>query len=632
MYSYSRFKITLSVALVLSLLLSLGTSLTKINAAQKSGEPATDTQIQTSSNALPAFEQEIVVKLRAQTLAEINSSALAAQGTLSSLSVVPGLSFERLFSQEVLPSPAKSLTASADASVFERYYSSKLPSGVDVEQILKKLKSSPLVETAYVTQKPEKPTTLTPNTTPVQPANDPRYSLQKYSEQLTGINAPYAWQFEGGDGKGVSWADVEWSWALNHEDLAAHNIQQLPGGTNVGDGAHGTAVLGVVSAVDNSIGNIGLANKAKPYVSSLVRATGNWSTAEAILTATQTLQAGDVILLEVQVGSNNRWLPIESQQAEFDAIQYATSLGIVVVSAAGNGSVDLDQYVTGDNKHTFNPNSPDFKDSGSILVGAGSSTYPHYRLSFSNYGNRIDVHGIGENVATLISSDVSSTTGYTDYFNGTSSASPVVVGAVLQLQGIAKAKFGATYSPAEIRRILRWLPNQTLSIDPANDRIGALPDLKKIIDSLPAPGSVPSDTTAPSAPAGLAASVVNGATQLTWSTSTDNVGIIGYDVFLNNDLLPFKRTTGTSVSLSDLPNGAFNITVKARDGFNQLSAASNSVYVNNSLPIWNASTAYLGGQIVGYQGIKYQAKWWTQNQRPDLNSSPSGVWINLGPY
>ncbi|WP_430109429.1 S8 family serine peptidase [Paenibacillus sp. B1-33] len=90
-----------------------------------------------------------------------------------------------------------------------------------------------------------------------------------------------------------------------------------------------------------------------------------------------------------------------------------------------------------------------------ILVGAGSSTASHHRLGFSSHGNRIDAYGIGENVATLSATSTASTTGFTDYFNGTSSASPVVVGSILQLQGIAKAQFGVPYSPDEIRRILR---------------------------------------------------------------------------------------------------------------------------------------------------------------------------------
>ncbi|MCY9530095.1 hypothetical protein M5X04_12260 [Paenibacillus alvei] len=44
------------------------------------------------------------------------------------------------------------------------------------------------------------------------------------------------------------------------------------------------------------------------------------------------LSPGDVILLEIQIGYNGGpWLPIETLPAEFDAIQYATSLGIVFV-------------------------------------------------------------------------------------------------------------------------------------------------------------------------------------------------------------------------------------------------------------------------------------------------------------
>nr|WP_268625151.1 hypothetical protein [Paenibacillus alvei] len=44
------------------------------------------------------------------------------------------------------------------------------------------------------------------------------------------------------------------------------------------------------------------------------------------------LSPGDVILLEIQIGYNGGpWLPIETQSAEFDAIQYVTSQGIVFV-------------------------------------------------------------------------------------------------------------------------------------------------------------------------------------------------------------------------------------------------------------------------------------------------------------
>lgn len=48
---------------------------------------------------------------------------------------------------------------------------------------------------------------------------------------------------------------------------------------------------------------------------------------------------------------------------------------------------------------------------------------------------------------------------------------------------------------------------------------------------------------------------------------------------------------------------------------------------------WNSSTAYTGGAQVSYNGQNYQAAYWTQGDRPDLNSGPAGSgkpWIPMG--
>jgi chitinase len=48
---------------------------------------------------------------------------------------------------------------------------------------------------------------------------------------------------------------------------------------------------------------------------------------------------------------------------------------------------------------------------------------------------------------------------------------------------------------------------------------------------------------------------------------------------------------------------------------------------------WNSSTAYNGGAQVSYNGQNYQAAYWTQGDRPDLNSGPAGSgkpWIQKG--
>ncbi|GAB3058072.1 carbohydrate-binding protein [Micromonospora schwarzwaldensis] len=47
-------------------------------------------------------------------------------------------------------------------------------------------------------------------------------------------------------------------------------------------------------------------------------------------------------------------------------------------------------------------------------------------------------------------------------------------------------------------------------------------------------------------------------------------------------------------------------------------------------PTWSASQAYVGGGQASYQGVNYQAKWWTQNENPATHSGQWDVWANQG--
>ncbi|WP_039913371.1 hypothetical protein [Cellvibrio mixtus] len=49
-----------------------------------------------------------------------------------------------------------------------------------------------------------------------------------------------------------------------------------------------------------------------------------------------------------------------------------------------------------------------------------------------------------------------------------------------------------------------------------------------------------------------------------------------------------------------------------------------------TLPQWSSASPYGGNTVVQYSGKKYRAKWWTLNERPDLNSGVYHVWENLG--
>ncbi|PET93947.1 putative mucin/carbohydrate-binding domain-containing protein [Bacillus cereus] len=405
------------------------------------------------------------------------------------------LTLNRLFSSvnpieiEKLSVQSKSV-ANESANNLLNYYIVQAPNNIEIELLLKKFETSPLVEEAYIQEKQilTPPEIQLPNLS-VNPYDDPRFKNQGYLEAAPkGINAPHAWSIKGGDGKDTTFVDMEYGWLLNHEDLVNKNIKLMSGQNISQHRAHGTSVLGIVSSEDNQIGNIGIAPKANVKVISQIRDNGIYNTADAILSAVHNLQAGDILLLEAQAsydGYGDKYLPVEVHPDIFDAIRVGADKGIIIIEAGANGSNDLDNFKDRNGKKILNRNSPDFKDSGAIMVGAGSSTVPHKRLWFSNYGSRLDVYGWGENVDTTSANLSQNTTNlYTSTFSGTSSASPIIAGAATSIQGIAKEHRGYPYTPAELRNILSNPNTGTQSQDPWNDRIGVLPDLKSILDNL----------------------------------------------------------------------------------------------------------------------------------------------------
>ena len=194
---------------------------------------------------------------------------------------------------------------------------------------------------------------------------------------------------------------------------------------------------------------------------------------------------GDILLLEAQTTQAGAagYVPVEIEQAVFDAIRYATSQGSVVVEAGATGSVDLDEFKDVNGKNILNRDSTDFRDSGAIMVGAASSSVPHQRLSFSNLGSRIDCYAWGENIDTCGDGWTGmATDDYTTSFGGTSGASPIVAGAALIMQTYLLARSKRRYSPIELRSLLGNSNGNTPSATPMTDRIGVMPNLRAIIE------------------------------------------------------------------------------------------------------------------------------------------------------
>jgi Zn-dependent metalloprotease/chitodextrinase len=90
------------------------------------------------------------------------------------------------------------------------------------------------------------------------------------------------------------------------------------------------------------------------------------------------------------------------------------------------------------------------------------------------------------------------------------------------------------------------------------------------------------DTTPPSAPASLAASGTTGTTtNLTWTASTDNVAVTGYDIYQGSAIKGSSTTTSYTVT-GLTASTAYTFSVKAKDAAGNISASSNTVNVTTT--------------------------------------------------
>jgi len=260
--------------------------------------------------------------------------------------------------------------------------------------------------------------------------------------QGVGVQAIWA---RGADGSNSRFVDLEQGWLLRHNDLPT-GIPLLAGLNRRRSFAHGCAVLGEIVALDNTTGTVGMAPAAQARVISyferenVAQARLRSTVASRIVVAARSLRFGDVLQLEVQfaapVAGTDRLVPVETDPACFEAIRLVTHLGIIVVEAAGNGGADLDQFQR-NGQFVLRRNTPDFRDSGAIMVGGCTSTVPHQRISFSDFGSRVDCCAWAENVLTTGDpARPEARDGVNPAFNGTSSATPIISSLCLLIQDL----------------------------------------------------------------------------------------------------------------------------------------------------------------------------------------------------
>lgn len=323
---------------------------------------------------------------------------------------------------------------------------------LNIAQALQSISFIESVDIESLDQPPPPPADISPTTPNLE-------SLQGYLGNNPGFGVNHLKQL-GADGSGIRYSDCEYGFNANHEDLVDANLVNSSRADfndsvfELGYDEHGTAAIGITMAQNNGYGVTGIAPKCEGHFYSEWTTLG-YNRAHSVSDAVLNSRAGDVILLEMQISGGNglsAFGPAELNSTIWNLCKSATDAGIIVVAAAGNGNQNLDD--------PFYQSYLDRGDSGAIIVGAGSTNNTHSKLSFSTHGARVDIQAWGLSVMTtgygfFAKYGDDENQSYTSGFNGTSSASACVAGAVVLMQSYAKNTLDTLFTPQEMRTLLK---------------------------------------------------------------------------------------------------------------------------------------------------------------------------------
>lgn len=309
--------------------------------------------------------------------------------------------------------------------------------------------------------------------------NDVYYDLQYYLDQNSDadIDANQAWQTTTGS-RSVVIAVIDTGVDLDHPDLV-DNIWVNPGeiaGNGIDDDAngyiddvngwdfvendndpnptptsfsystvmvvHGTHVSGILGAVgNNGIGVTGVNWNVTIMPIRVFTEFGD-STAADLVTAVEYANANGADIINMSYGGGS------ASVFEEEAIHDAFENGVLSIAAAGNETIDLNDFVQ----------YPACYDD---VFGVASLTEVDDMSSFSNYGNDcVDVSAAGSNIISAYYYDPS--WGLLDeygYLSGTSMATPVMSGVAGLIHAV-----NSNISPTTVRKVLRT------SADDLNDK------------------------------------------------------------------------------------------------------------------------------------------------------------------
>lgn len=252
---------------------------------------------------------------------------------------------------------------------------------------------------------------------------------------VTRVNANLVWPVS--DASSVKVGVIDSGISLNHSDLASN----IKGGFNAinrrqsadDDNGHGTHVAGIIAAVDNDIGVIGIAPKAQLYAVKVLDKTGSGRISN-VIEGVQWCMDNNMQVVNMSLGTSSY------SKALHNAVKKAHESGLVMVAAAGNSGPGEDTIA--------------YPAKFSEVIAVSAIDENSGVTSWSSRGPEIDVAAPGNSIYSTYAN------GEYRVLSGTSMAAPHVTG-VISL----KLHLSPELTPVQIMDLLKRsalnMPNAT---------------------------------------------------------------------------------------------------------------------------------------------------------------------------